>query len=497
MRKSILCASAALICMGLTTNGAQAQSFAFGVGASPSMPLYRHLMDCFYDQAQGSSGTPPKTPKATHCPMFNSSGFHGLILYAPATSSNAKLVLRTNHSADVVVQNTVTYADSTIAVNHVADYDGIQFAFSDEPLTLADVVAWNAAGNPARFGNIIQIPTMVRAVGIAFNGKDGAGAALNIQSATPPQGSSGLNLSRRALCGIVSGHVTKWNNPLLTATNNNVVLGTGNITFVHRSDSTHNSVLLSSAMAEQCRYEFGPASEIDATVVSYAFPWTDHTAACTGLPLPVGVSQSNWPDQFPVDQCGKAVATPPGSSYLNASSDSGVVSLVQSTNGAIGYASLEYLMPMNLTGPRAANLQSLSNIIEGAGRFEPPTLQAGYDTMAAAAPHFNAVDRGNPLQWSRQGVVADPISPGAYPISGFSWLEMYQCYQTHSNGNNAFLWLRTWLDYYYSATPQLIIRLDDHAFEIPPSWLAEIYQLLNDPTNGLNGSACSGKVGAY
>ncbi|WP_368860669.1 hypothetical protein [Bradyrhizobium sp. Arg816] len=157
MRKSILCASAALICTGLTTNAAQAQSYAFGAGASLSQLLYRHLMDCKYNQAQGSLGTPPKTPKAPHCPAFNSSGYGGLVLYAPTSTGNGKLVLRTNRVADIGVpaSGAVTYADSTIAVNKISDYDGVQFAFSDDVLTPADIAAWNAAGNPARFGNVI------------------------------------------------------------------------------------------------------------------------------------------------------------------------------------------------------------------------------------------------------------------------------------------------------------------------------------------------------
>ncbi|WP_368860668.1 substrate-binding domain-containing protein [Bradyrhizobium sp. Arg816] len=313
----------------------------------------------------------------------------------------------------------------------------------------------------------------------------------------PLEGTSGLNLSRKALCGIVSGHVTKWNNPLLTVNNNGVVLGTGQITFVHRSDSSQASFLLSNAMTEQCRYEFGPASEADPTLVSYAYPWTDHSTACTALPLPTGASLSNWPDQFPADQCGRAIVGPVGSSFASASGNSGVVALVNSTNGAIGYANLEFLAPIDLTGPRTANLQSQWDLTAATGAFQPPTIQGGYVTMATAIPHFSAAERGNPLQWSIEGLVPNPITQGAYPIAGFSWVEMYQCYQTHANGNNAFLWFKMWLDYLYGTDAVPIMRLDDKVAEVPPVWRNEIDMLLNDPVYGPNGSACAGKVGAY
>ena len=40
--------------------------------------------------------------------------------------------------------------------------------------------------------------------------------------------------------------------------------------------------------------------------------------------------------------------------------------------------------------------------------------------------------------------------------------------------------------------------MNDNGFaQVPAVWQGEIYTLLNDPTNGLNASGCTGKVGAY
>jgi hypothetical protein len=121
--------------------------------------------------------------------------------------------------------------------------------------------------------------------------------------------------------------------------------------------------------------------------------------------------------------------------------------------------------------------------------------------MASGNPHFNVIERANPLQWSLQGLVPNPISSGAYPIAGFGWVEMYQCNAVHANGNNGYLWFRTWLDFLYgSTTAAAILRLDTGLAEVPSNWATEIYTLLTDPTYGptYGGTGgCTAKPGAY
>src|SRR5262245_5129636 len=159
--------TAALACIGGVSDSANAQSYAFGAGATFPSIAYRQLFDCLYSQAQGSSGKPGPMAKAASCAGFNSSGLGGLILYAPTGSGNGKTVLRTNDKTQIgTPSGTAPWTDATIGVNNTTDYDGVQFAGSDDVITAADVTAWNAAGNPATFGNIIQLPGLIGPVAI-------------------------------------------------------------------------------------------------------------------------------------------------------------------------------------------------------------------------------------------------------------------------------------------------------------------------------------------
>jgi phosphate transport system substrate-binding protein len=511
--KTILMGSAAVACIGFASGTAEAGSYAFGAGATFPQIAYRQLMDCLYDQVQGSTGKPGPFPKATACLSFDGSTAHGEILYAPTGSGNGKKVLLTNNKANIgTPSNSVPYTDSTIGVlNPNTDYDGIQFAGSDDVVTPADVANWTAAGNPAKFGNLIQVPALIGPVAVGFNGTDGTGAALSILPAIPTGGSSGLNLSRNALCGIVSGHITQWNNPILTALNGGV-LGTGNITFVHRQDGSGTTFLFSNALATQCQFEVGPNNEAaGAATVSYALPWTDHLSpvgpgstppgpACTTIPVAHGSNQLNWPDQFATDQCGTAVANPGGGHFANASGSGSLVALVTSTNGSMGYASADFWLPVKVGGKPAANIQSQWDLTASTGQFQPPNAAGAQTAMSAAVPQFTSATISNPLAWSLQGVVPNPSIPGAYPISGFTWIEMYQCYQTHSNGNNAFLWLTTFLNYLYGSSNAAAILTGNGFSNLPTPWINANYTLFNDATNGINYGGtgqCAGKVGAY
>jgi phosphate transport system substrate-binding protein len=508
MRKSILYASAAFVCIGAASETVQAQqpffgSVAFGAGESGPQFVYRQLFDCLYNQAQGSTGKPGPLAKAAQCAGFNASGFGGEILYAPTGSGNGKLVLRTNDKTQIgTPSNAVPYTDSTIGVNSTADYDGVQFVISGgDVLNAADIAAWKAAGNPAKFGNIIQIPAFIAPIALGFNGTDSTGAALNILPATPTGGSSGLNLSRNALCGIVSGHITRWNNSILTTLNGGVLLGTGNITFVHRQDGSGDTFLFSNALMTQCQFEVGPNNETDATTVSYAFPWTDHAGTCP-RPVAHGANQNNWPDQFPTDQCGTAVANPGGGHFANASGSGNLVALVGTTHGAIGYAPADFWLPVKVGGLKTANIESQWDIATHTGQFQPPTWQGALVAMTSAFPQFDSTTRLDPLAWSLQGVVPNPVIPGAYPITGFIWIEMYQCYAIHAaNNNNGFIWFRTWLDYLYgSDNAHQILHDRGYAEAVPYNWVVETYNLLLDPVNGPTqhgNGGCATIPGAY
>jgi phosphate transport system substrate-binding protein len=504
--RGYLLASAAFACVGAAAGPANAQ-IAEGAGATFPSVVYRSIMDCLFNQVQGSAGKPGPQAKSSACPAFNASGFGGVILYAPTGSGNGKATLLSNLPATIGVPNplqTVPYTDSTVGITTTAGYDGVQFAGSDDVVNSADMANWNAAGNPAKFGNLIQIPALVGPVGIGFNGTDGTGAPLTLLGSTPTGGTTNLNLSRHALCGIFSGHITQWNNAVLTTLNGGVTaMGTGNITVVHRSDGSGTNFLLTNALATQCQFEFGPNNESDASTVSWAFPWTDKSPSACPFPVAHGANLVNWPDTLVAgkDQCGNTVA-PGAGHYLQNTGSGGVESTVATQIGSIGYASPDFWFPIKgSTAPKTANLQSQWDITAVTGAFQPMTFAGAVTAMNSVTPVFDSTTILNPLAWSLQGVVPNPALPGSYPIAGFTWLEMYQCYQPHANGINALTWFRIFINYLYGGTDAHNMLNVNGFGSIPFPWLQQASNLLSDPVHGPNfvasSTGCTGKVGAY
>jgi hypothetical protein len=218
-----------------------------------------------------------------------------------------------------------------------------------------------------------------------------------------------------------------------------------------------------------------------------------------------GANLSNWPNQFPNNQCGTPnPALPTGSMFTQAASagSQAQINLVASTNGAIGYASPDFVQPVVVGGLVTANLQNQWDVgtnVSGTPTFVAPTLAGTTAAMASVTPSFNSLTRGNPLAWSLQGVVPNPVVSDAYPIAGFTWMEAYQCY---NSGVNMPVQLSGVLFSIYGA-PYVGQIINSNGFITPPYvWLAEIYQLLGDdnlrPRNTWDSGthACTGKVGA-
>jgi phosphate transport system substrate-binding protein len=456
--KSCMLAGVALGCFGIA-DGANAQQ-VFSGGSTFAAPTYRLLMDCWGLPADGvgqdhviDAGiiVQPVSPLchgSGGAGTGDKSGLTAQILFSPTGSGGGKQALA-NHDPST---NTTTGLKTPGASNTVPftstfystyPYITLQFIGSDDPWLQSDVDKYTTAGGPAKYGNIIQIPAWAGAATIAFNGKDGTGAALTIIGATPPGGSSGLNLSRQALCGIFSGHITKWNNPILTALNGGTALGTGQITVVHRLDGSGTTFITTNGLETQCNNQFGPNNETDPSLVLYELPWSDRvtsTSQCNAVApksaaLPFeGSDLLNWPDVTP-DQCGTAIVNPAGALFANGNGNSGVVTKIQTTNGAIGYSTTDYTLPVVATGPANANLQDINAIDAKLTTFVPPTSTSVRIAMDSNVPFFPPIvsepeDPKNPLNWSRMAVNPDPVLPGAYPLVGWTFLDMYQCIKT-------------------------------------------------------------------
>ncbi len=523
-------AGVALSCFGLTS-GANAQQ-VFGAGSTFAAPTYRLLMDCWGVQVDGVGQDHTINPGIVVPPISSScpsaTGDYGgqtaQILFAPVGSGGGKQGLA-NHDGSTSTStgiktpsasNTVPFT-STFYENY--GYPALQFAGSDDPWLSSDVATYNAAGGPAKYGKILQLPAFAGAAVIAFNGKDGNGNTLTIANATPTGGSSGLNLSRQALCGIFSGHITKWNNPILTALNGGTPLGTGPITVVHRSDGSGTSFITTNALVSQCVGVFGPNNEAtSAGLASYELPWTDRnigTSVCNlplgtgGAPAVAGSDLLNWPD-LSTDQCLTTIANPGGGTFANGNGNAGVVAAIQSTNGAIGYSTTDYTQPVVATGPKNANLQntySVNNSGSGVLPFIPPTSATVKSAMDTSVPFFppivtEANDITNPLNWSAQSTNPNPVSLNAYPLVGFTYFDFNQCFKTtntpglaDANNLNTIL---AYLTYHYTdASASAIVTANGFAPISSSSlsnWYNAIVTLVSSGSSAMNSAgtgACS------
>jgi phosphate transport system substrate-binding protein len=134
------------------------------------------------------------------------------------------------------------------------------------------------------------------------------------------EGVDNLQLSRDAYCGIVTGEVTNWNDPILAEENPDIDLPNQPITWVHRSDGSGTNFLFTNHISEAC-----PS-------------WTAGAA--------------------------KSVEWPAG---IGAKGNEGIAAQVQQTNGAIGYTEYAYANENDI---------SMATIENAAGNYIEPSPQA-------------------------------------------------------------------------------------------------------------------------
>jgi phosphate transport system substrate-binding protein len=234
---------------------------------------------------------------------------------------------------------------------------------------------------------LTQIPTTLGVVAIAFN----------------VSGVSSLDLDADTLSGIYLGHITRWNDAKLAALNSGSNLPNKAITVVHRSDGSGTTFHFS----------------------DYLSKVSDEWKTKTGSPA-------------------KSIKWPTG---VGASGNAAVAQAVQSTDGAIGYVELAYVVQNNM---KQAALKNAS------GKF----VQASVAGATAAAGTNSSV---GPTNFSITNAACD----ACYPIAGFSWVMLYTSYSDAAKGKavvNLFKWLVTdgqsdSSDLQYAALPQAVQQL--------------------------------------
>jgi phosphate transport system substrate-binding protein len=176
---------------------------------------------------------------------------------------------------------------------------------------------------------------------------------------------SGLKFTGEVLGKIFAGKIATWNAPELTALNPNAKLPSTPIAVVHRSDGSGTTAI-----------------------------WTDYlTKASTTWVSTLGAGKSQ----------GKDVAWPTG---IGGKGNEGVSGAVSQTDGALGYVELQYALAQNLP---------LGYVQNKAGKFVQPCVE----TVTAAAQGFSFPPD---LRFS----LTDLTGSDAYPVSGATWLLVYQ-----------------------------------------------------------------------
>jgi phosphate transport system substrate-binding protein len=257
------------------------------------------------------------------------------------------------------------YPQVTINYQAVGSGAGIaQFQAKTVDFGASDVPMGSAditkAGGP---DTLTQIPTTLGVVSIAFN----------------VSGVNNLNLDGPTLANIFLGHIKNWNDPAIAALNSGTTLPNKAITVVHRSDGSGTT------------YHF-----------------TDYLAKVS----------DEWKSKVGT---AKSVSWPTG---VGASGNQAVAQGISSTDGALGYVELAYVVQ---TGMKQASLKNAN------GKF----VQASVAGATAAAGTNSSV---SPTNFSITNAACD----ACYPIAGFSWVILSTSYTDASKGK-AVVYLFKWL----------------------------------------------------
>ena len=217
-----------------------------------------------------------------------------------------------------------------------------------------------SAGGP---DTLTQIPTTLGVISIAFN----------------ISGVSSLNLDADTLSGIFLGHIKSWNDPKLTALNSGASLPSKPITVVHRSDGSGTT------------YHF-------TDYLSKVSPeWQTNVGTSKSVKWPVGVG---------------------------ASGNQAVAQAITTTEGAVGYVELAYVVQ---TSMHQAALKNAN------GKFVTASVAGA---TAAAAQNTNV----SPTNFS----ITNEPGDTTYPIAGFSWVMLRTSFSDATKGR-AVVYMFKWL----------------------------------------------------
>lgn len=180
-------------------------------------------------------------------------------------------------------------------------------------------------------------------------------------------GVEGLKLSRETYVDITLGRITRWNDPKIIADNPGLTLPDTAITFVHRSDGSGTTGVLTKHLSD--------ISEEWSKVVGQG------TAVQWG---------------------------PLGGRFLGGRGNEGVTATIMQNQGAIGYVEYGFAKKNNIS------MVSLQN---KEGQFITPSEEAGTNALANVE-----------LPENLRAFITDPPGENSYPIVTYSWILAYAKY---------------------------------------------------------------------
>jgi phosphate transport system substrate-binding protein len=291
------------------------------------------------------------------------------LLYAAVGSGNALTAYLTQTPATSTPSNPPPFT-STLFPNY--PYSEWDYSASDAPLSSTQISQY-ATADQAQRGNPIELPITT----------DGVTIPYNPSGLTVPSG--GLQISVNTLCGIFTGSITNWNDSHITADNNGVQVSSNlPILVVHRSDGSGTTFLLSNHENTAC--------------ASTSFPWS------------FGV--------------GTTVAWPTTSGFIGEAGSQGVAGEVAATAGAIGYVGPGFLgPPNNIPGANLQDNYALTHPTAPKQYIAESTATVNNALHTVKLPHDPT-----PTDINNDTIIADSATKNAWPISGFSYIDFYQCY---------------------------------------------------------------------
>ncbi|HYK52854.1 MAG TPA: substrate-binding domain-containing protein, partial [Candidatus Eremiobacteraceae bacterium] len=345
----------------------------YGGGSTLASLLYRQWMD-YYGVAM------PPDPQGAPNGLPVNANFQ--YYYAGIGSGAGRAAFISQVPSTTVPQSDPIYCPGGVTTCY--PYPLWHYSGSDATLSSTEISCYQSgcpptypnAAQPER-GQYVQIPTLSTDITFFYNP---SGQTI---------GANGLRLRRSTYCGIWEGAITNWGDPAITADNGGVQVSTQPIVRVVRADSSGTTFLT-----------------------------TNHlNTACVNLPN----SADDW-----TGGVGGTVTWPNGA-VQSGTGSSGVVSVVQSTAGAIGYVGPSFVAPIVSGGLPTASLQNNYYYNRGnSGHYITQSIKSTLASFVGVAPP------SNPDPFDLGILVPDPIEKGAYPVVGYTWLLAYQCYNLSS-----------------------------------------------------------------